>query len=99
MTNNVFKTRTLNQDEKDKIKKVVEEGAKFLLTISTEKEALKDLVGNLVEELNENVTDKSLKIGKRTINAMIKECYEAKLPEEKDKLAEIEDGLVEIGLG
>jgi len=95
---NVFDLRTLNNDEQQKLKKVIQEGAKEYLELQDRKEGLRDLIKEVADTLNEGIEDKALKIKPSLINAMIRVQVKSDLEQKKTKVAEIEDGLTSVGL-
>lgn len=95
---NVFDHRTLTPDEQARLKQVIEDGVKYLEAIALEKESLKDLVKSLVDDLNDKVENPDEKIKASTINKMTRAVHKRNLQDDKDKVAEIEDGLVALGI-
>jgi len=94
---NVFDNRALTADEQTILKTTIEDGVKYLETIFLERESLRDLVKSTVEKLNENIDLPDGKIKASTINKMMRAVHKRNLQDDKDKVAEVEDGLEAIG--
>lgn len=94
---NVFDNRVLTGTEQAKLKKTIEDGVKYLEAIHLEKESLKDLVADVVKELNDGIDQPEQKIKGAVINKMMRAVHRRNLQDAKDKVAEVEDGLAAIG--
>ena len=94
---NVFDTRVLTADEQAKLKKTINDGIKYQEAIALEKDSLKDLIKSTVDALNDKIDDKDQHIKAGLVGKMIRAQYKQDLQESKDKVAEVEDGLVAIG--
>lgn len=94
---NVFDSRVLTADEQDLLKRTIEDGVKYLESIHLEKESLKDVIQTAVAKLNDNVDNADEKIKASTVSKMMRAVHKRNLQDDKDKVAEIEDGLAAIG--
>jgi len=94
---NVFSHRVLTAVEQALLKQTIEDGVKYLETIHLERESLKDVVESAVQKLNDSIDDPDQKIKSSIVNKMMRAVHKRNLQDDKDRVAEVEDGLAAIG--
>jgi transposase-like protein len=80
--------RSFNEEEKARLKRLIEEGMQVTYEIETLKEGLSDTVKAIAEEMD---------IKAATLNKAIKIAHKAKFGEERDKFDELETILEAVG--
>jgi hypothetical protein len=80
--------RSFNEEERARLKRLIEEGMQVTYEIETLKEGLGDTVKAIAEEMD---------IKAATLNKAIKIAHKAKFGEERDKFDELETILEAVG--
>jgi hypothetical protein len=80
--------RSFNEEERARLKRLIEEGMQVTYEIETLKEGLSDTVKAIAEEMD---------IKAATLNKAIKIAHKAKFGEERDKFDELETILEAVG--
>jgi len=80
--------RSFNEEERARLKRLIEEGMQVTYEIETLKEGLSDTVKAIAEEVD---------IKAATLNKAIKIAHKAKFGEERDKFDELETILEAVG--
>lgn len=80
--------RSFNEEERARLKRLIEEGMQVTYEIETLKEGLSDTVKAIAEEMD---------IKAATLNKAIKVAHKAKFGEERDKFDELETILEAVG--
>jgi division protein CdvB (Snf7/Vps24/ESCRT-III family) len=81
-------TKTYSQTEIDKLKQIVTEGIQVHSEVEALKEALKDTVKAIADEMD---------IKPAVLNKAIRTAYAADLEEKREALSDVEDILVAVG--
>lgn len=80
----------LGNDEKEKLRNLIDEGVQVEQDVADMKEGLRETVKAVCEELD---------LDKATINKAIKAAYKANLQDSKDQLSDVEDVLKTVNRG
>jgi transposase-like protein len=80
--------RSFNEEERARLKRLIDEGMQVTYEIETLKEGLSDTVKAIAEEMD---------IKAATLNKAIKIAHKAKFGEERDKFDELETILEAVG--
>ena len=80
--------RTFNEEEKARLKRLIDEGSQVLYETDALKEGLSDTVKAIAEEMD---------LKAATLNKAIKIAHKAKFSEERDKFDELETILEAVG--
>lgn len=79
---------TLSTDEKEKLKRLTDEGCRVLAEIAALREGLKETVNAIAEELD---------IPKKTLNKAIRTAYKSDFHNQKEEFDELDELLEVIG--
>ena len=89
----VFDNRTLNSEEKNSLKIVIQDTIECLQQIKDLQEHMKENIAGVCAHLNENIDDKELWIKPKLVTKMAKTKLKENMVVQKDEISDIERGL------
>ena len=93
----VFDNRTLNPEEKNSLKIVIDDTIECLQQIKDLQEHMKENIKGVCDKLNENVEDKELWIKPKLVTKMAKTKMKEEMATLKEEVSDVEIGLELIG--
>ena len=92
-----FDNRTLNPEEKNSLKIVIDDTIECLQQIKDLQEHMKENIKGVCDKLNENIEDKELWIKPKLVTKMAKTKMKEEMATLKDEVSDVEIGLELIG--
>lgn len=89
----VFDNRTLNMEEKNSLRIVIDDCVECMNQIKDLQEHMKENLKGVCDKLNENIEDKSLHIKPKLVTKMAKTKMKEDMVTQKEELSDVEIGL------